>query len=196
MKVIVHGACSRGIGGFRGIICRQVDILRCSQSIRNRAASHDMSLIPPKGGTSRRPRRKYRYTGLRTLSCPGSGRVREERRRSAKRGLLSELMEQGEFGGWPALAAPACAAGTNPARRLPREARLPVTQQQLGAFLRSHFRLAVRVRPQSRRMAWRVSAHIRCEGVAATGQRSLRTLGGGTRHCEALTVPVPRGIVR
>ena len=39
-------------------------------------------------------------------------------------------------------------------------------------------------------MAWRVSAHIRCGGVAATGQRSLRTLGGGTWHCEAEDQPV------
>ena len=39
-----------------------------------------------RGGTSRRPGRKYRYTGLSTLNCPGSGRVRGKRHGSAKRG--------------------------------------------------------------------------------------------------------------
>ena len=46
------------------------------------------------------------------------------------------------------------------------------------------------------RMAWGVSAHIGCGGVAANGQRYLRTLGGGTRHGKTLSVSVPHGIVR
>ena len=35
-----------------------------------------------------------------------------------------------------------------------------------------------------------------CGGVAANGQRYLRTLSGGTRHREALSVSVPHGIIR
>ena len=46
------------------------------------------------------------------------------------------------------------------------------------------------------RMAWGVSAHISCGGVAANGQRYLRTVWGGTRHREALSVSVPHGIIR
>ena len=76
------------------------------------------------------------------------------------------------------------------ARCLPREARLPVTRLQLSALPSgaSPIWLAVRVRLHGWRMAWGVSVHIGCGGVAATGQRNLRTLGGGTRHCKTLRV--------
>ena len=45
-------------------------------------------------------------------------------------------------------------------------------------------------------MAWSVSAHIRCGGVAANGQHYLRPFWSGRQHCEAFFVSVPHGIIR
>ena len=131
------------------------------------------------------------------LELPGQRqREKGETQKRQVGGLLSELMEHGEFGVARAGGTCLCIRSEVPhVGRLPREVRLPVPRLQLRTLRRSYFRLAVKVHSQSRRVAWRVSAHLGCGGVAATGQRSLRTLGGGAWHRKALTVPVPHGIV-